>query len=195
MQTRVKILEAALELLREGDLSKVRMTDIARRAGISRQAVYLHYDSRADLLVAATKHLDDLSGVEERLAPSRAAATGRERLDAYVECWGGYIPEIYGLAKAFFAMLETDAEAAEAWNERMQDMREGCGAAVDALKRDGDLRPDLTPTVATDMLFTLLSVRNWELLTQGCGWSTDQYKDRMKSAARRVLMPLDGLER
>ena len=47
---------------------------------ISRQGVYLHFASRTELLVAATRYLDEVLDVDRRLAPSRAATTGAERL-------------------------------------------------------------------------------------------------------------------
>jgi hypothetical protein len=69
----------------------------------------------------------------------------------------------------------------------MQAVREGCAAAVEALRRDGALAPDFAPDQATDILWTLLSVRNWEQLTIDCGWSQAQYISVTKTIARRVL--------
>ena len=66
-ETRKKILNSTLDLLEAGDPHRVRMSDIAKAAGVSRQAVYLHFPSRAELLIAATYLLDDRKGVEERL--------------------------------------------------------------------------------------------------------------------------------
>ncbi|WP_425404314.1 TetR/AcrR family transcriptional regulator [Hwanghaeella sp.] len=191
-ETREKILSCTLDLLEAGDPARVRMSDIAKAAGVSRQAVYLHFPSRADLLIAATRLDDERRGVAERLAASRNAETGRERLDAYTACWADYLPEIHGLAKAFLAMVETDEEAARAWNARMQDMREGCEAAVEALKKDGDLAPGLTVKTATDLYWMLLSIRNWELLTRQCGWSRKDYKKHVMAAARRLLVRAAG---
>lgn len=187
-ETRKKILQSTLDLLEAGDPNAVRMSDIAKAAGVSRQAVYLHFDSRVDLLVAATHYMDEMKGVEERLVASRSAGSGLERLDAYVDCWAGYLPEIEGVARAFLAMVKTDAEAAAAWNERMQDMREGCEAVVKALKKDGDLADGLTIKVATDLFWTLLSVPNWEQLTRQCGWSAKDYAKHIKSSARAMLV-------
>ncbi len=164
------------------------MTDIAKRARLSRQAVYLHFATRAELLIAATYYLDELNGVEDRLKASRAARSGDERLGAFIEAWGNYIPEMYGVGKALLAMKDSDREAAEAWDKRMQDMREGCAAAIDALHRDNTLSPDLSPDVATDVLWTLLSVRNWELLTLECGWPQAAYIERLSTLARRILV-------
>ena len=182
------MLKATLDLLESRQGEGVRMSDIAKRAGISRQALYLHFATRAELLIATTHYLDALKGTEARLAPSRAAATGIERLDAFVVAWGGYIPEIHPIARALLAMGASDAAAAQAWDQRMRDMREGCAAAIDALDRDGTLSPDHPPDEATDILRTLLSVRNWEHLTIDCGWSQVRYVETLKSLARRLFV-------
>ena len=187
-ETRDRILKAALKLLEASQGKGVRMTDIAKRAGISRQALYLHFSTRAELLIATTYYLDEVKGVEDRLVPSRTAQSGIERLDAFIEAWGTYIPEIYGIAKALLAMRDTDEAAAEAWDERMQDMREGCEAAINALNRDKMLSPDHSPNQATDILWTMLSVRNWEQLTIECGWPQEKYIETLKSLARRIFV-------
>tara|TARA_Y100000815_G_scaffold222942_4_gene209857 strand:+ start:1633 stop:2220 length:588 start_codon:yes stop_codon:yes gene_type:complete len=186
--TRSRILEAAWKLLEDGAGGEVRMSDIAKKTGISRQAVYLHFPSRADLLIAVTRYIDEANEIDARLAASRSAATGVERLDAYIEAWGNYIPEIYGVGKALMAMQETDSEARMAWEGRMLAVREGCEAAVAALARDGALSPDIEEEKATDLLWTLLSVRNWEQLTLECGWSQEDYVEEMKRAARKTLL-------
>ena len=185
-QTRNRILESAVALLKLG--TSVRMSDVAKRAGISRQALYLHFGSRAALLTAATFHIDELKNSETRLIPSRTAKTGIERLDAYIDAWASYIPDIYGVAKAFWAMQDTDQAAADTWKQRMADMREGCAAAIDALAADQTLSPTHTREQATDILWTLLSIRNWEQLTIECSWSQQQYANNIKWMARRIFV-------
>ena len=140
------------------------------------------------MLIATTRYLDEIKGVEERLAPSRAAATGTDRLDAFIEAWGNYIPEIYGIAKALLAMRDTDEAAAEAWDERMQAVRHGCEAAIAVLNDDGRLSPGYLPDRATDILWTMLSVRNWEQLTIDCGWPQATYIDTLQALARQIFV-------
>ncbi len=188
IETRSRILQAALDLLEVRSSKGVRMTDIAKKAGISRQAVYLHFSTRAELLIAATHYLDELKGSEERLLASRSAKTGIERLDAFIKAWGAYIPEIYGSLKALLAMKDTDDAATEAWTQRMQDMREGCEAAIKALDKDGMLASAYTPEQATDILWTMLSVRSWEQLTIDCNWSQKKYIETMSSLARHTFV-------
>lgn len=189
--TRTRILKATIDLLEAGSGGDVRMSDIARKASISRQALYLHFRTRAELLIATTRYLDEIKDIDARLAASRTARTGTDRLNAFVAAWGSYIPEIYGIARALIAMCETDAEAAAAWALRMQDMREGCEAAINALHSDGKLSPDFRPQDATDILWTMLSVRNWEQLTIECGWPQEKYIETLRSMTQRLFVKPD----
>jgi len=188
IETRTRILEATVRMLEKHGGRGVRMSDIAKETGISRQAVYLHFASRTELLVAATTYLDEKLDVDSRLAPSRGATSGVERLALYIECWGNYIPDIYGVAKALMLAQDTDEAAAAAWRDRMAAMRDGCRAAIEALHSDGTLAADWAPKKATDALWTMLLVPNWEALTIDCGWSTKQYIRWMKILAERTFV-------
>ncbi|MBT5433278.1 MAG: TetR/AcrR family transcriptional regulator [Rhodospirillaceae bacterium] len=186
--TRQRILQATLELLEESRGQGVRMSDIAKRARISRQALYLHFETRAKLMIATTFYLDELKGAQGRLLPSRTAKSGVERLDAYIEAWASYLPELHGAARALLAMGDTDDDAKQAWDQRMQDMREGCAAAIAELADDGKLSAGHSTKEATDILWMMLQVRNWELLTTGCGWSQQTYVANLKTMARRLFV-------
>ncbi|EAQ02317.1 hypothetical protein OB2597_19581 [Pseudooceanicola batsensis HTCC2597] len=185
ISTKSRILDTTWSLLETGK-SAVRMSDIAKAVGISRQALYLHFPTRAELLVATTRHIDDVKNVEARLEKSRSATTGIDRLHAFIEAWGGYIPEIIGVSAALRAMR--DAESAKAWDDRMQAVRHGCEAAVRAIAEDGRLKPELTQRDATDLLWTLLSVETWERLVRDCGWTQDRYEQTIKDLAEAALV-------
>lgn len=185
-KTRLKILHAALDLLESGKGESVRLNDVAKHAGVTRQTLYLYFKTRADLLIETTFYVDELKGSAARLAASREAKTGPGRLEAYVSAWSGYIPEIYGAARALMAMNDPDADAA--WATRKQDMWEGCEAAVKALKRDGRLNPAYSVKDASDLLWTLLSVRNWEHLVLERKWSQRKYARHMLSTAQQLFV-------
>lgn len=187
LETREKIMRATWKLLEESGGSGVRMSDIAKATGISRQAVYLHFPTRADLLTGTARYMDEARNIDERLAASREA-TGVDRLDFWVEAWGNYIPEIHGVGRALIAMRDTDEAAAAAWNDRMQAVRHGCEAAVTALKSAGRLMPDYSVEQATDLLWALLSVEMWEKLRFECGWSQTAYVAAMQKMARDSLV-------
>ena len=188
LDTRTRILEATARILKQQGGRGVRMGDIAKETGISRQAVYLHFPSRTDLLIETTKYTGDLLNVEERLAPSRAAATGLTRLRLYIECWGHFLPEIYPVAQALMMAQDTDEAAAAAWQDRMVAMKDGCRAAIEALQADGQLADGWTRPKAIDALWTMLLVPNWENLTMECGWSRREYIRRMQLIAERTFV-------
>ncbi len=188
LETRVRILDSAWKLLVGGQASAVRMSDIAKQTGISRQAVYLHFPTRAELLIATTRYIDEVKDIDERLASSRNAATGVKRLEAFVEAWGNYIPEVYGVASALIAMQASDEEAGAAWADRMNAVRHGCESAVRALDRDGDLTRSLSLAEATDLLWSQLSVEHWDHLRHRCGWTQARYVEVLQQTVRAALV-------
>ncbi len=191
-ETRIRILEATWRLMEEQRGQGVRMSDIAAAAGVSRQALYLHFSSRTELLVETTRYGDEVRGVEERSIRCRAAPTGVEVLTAYIEFWGNYVPEIYGIAKALLAVRETDEAAAAAWNDRMGMLRDCCRYTIEAIQRDKMLAPEWTCEEATDLLWTILSIQNWEQLTVECGWSISQYVVWIQTVSRRIFVQGEG---
>src|SRR5882757_3048006 len=56
-RTRRQLQQALLQLLRDEPLSKITISQIAARADVSRQAFYLHFSSKEELLLS---HIDDV---------------------------------------------------------------------------------------------------------------------------------------
>ena len=166
----------------------VRMRDVAEEAGVSRQAVYDHFGSRAELMVATARYGDEVRGLEERLGGYRAATGGVERLGAFVEFWGNYIPEIHGIARALLAARETDEAVAAAWDDRMRVVQEACNDIVGRLQRDGVLAPGWSVEEAGQMLWSLLSISTWENLTLERRWPVSLYVARMKELTKRAFV-------
>lgn len=186
--TRERILETTWELMENQSGKGVRMSDIAKASKLSRQAIYLHFDNRTDLLIATTEYVDQVKKVGERIQPTLQAKTGEQRLERFIEFWGGHLPEIYGIAKALLDRLSTDEAAAAAWVNRMQLVREQCDIIARDLKKDKRLAKAWTVPIAADLLFATLSVQMWEQYTQKLGWSASQYIQRMKVNTSRMLV-------
>jgi len=180
--TRERILKATWELMVDNNGQAVRMTDIAKHIGISRQAIYLHFESRTELMIKTTHYVDDVLGLDDRLKPFHALTDGTEMLREYVRVWGNYIPEIYGIGKVLIQMKDTDKDAAAAWNDRMLELRKGCNKIISTLEKEKKLcNKWSSPIDAVDMFWTILSVHNWEQLTKDCEWSNEDYIIRMNS--------------
>ena len=186
--TRERILQSTWTALLDSSKPRVRMSDIANSAGISRQALYLHFANRTELLIATTHYIDKEKDIDHRLALSRGASSGLERLEAFVDAWGNYIPEIYGVANALIVMGVTDESARQAWMGRLAAVREGCEAIVVSLCRENQLSDSVNPTEATDVLCAHLSVETWRYLRHTRGWDQTRYLEVMQQTLRNVLV-------
>ncbi len=181
-------MEKTWRLMERSRGREVRIDDIARAAGVSRQAVYLHFGSRAGLLIATARYVDEVKDVDERVKTLREATNGGESLDALVDFWGNYMPEIHGLAKALLAARETDQAAAAAWDDRMGVMRACCRSIARCLVGEKLLVREWTAEQASDALWAMLSIEVWERLTLECGWTNQQYVSRMKAALHGIFV-------
>jgi AcrR family transcriptional regulator len=188
IDTRERILLATWKLMEQSRGQGVRLEDVARAARVSRQAVYLHFHSRSDLLIATARYLDERLELPRRIQQACEAGNGMLGIEAYVAFWAAYIPEIYGLAKALLLARETDDAAAAAWADRMQALYQGCLSVVQTIATEGKLDPSWTIEAAADFFWSTLSISTWEQLTFERGWSQDQYRERMQWVIKRALL-------
>jgi len=186
--TRTRILDATWRLMEKRRGQGVSMSNIAKEAGVSRQALYLHFSSRIELMAETVHYVDEIKGLNERLKQFQSATTGIELLEACVDVWGNYIPEIYGLAKALLNTRETDEATAAAWNGCMSGLRAVCQKTIEALDKEGILASPWTQESAVEMFWTIISINNWEQLTLECGWSTDNYIAGIKTLLKRTFI-------
>lgn len=173
--TKNRILQASYELMEQNQGLNVSMSNIAKAAKVSRQAVYLHFASRAELMIATTQYVDRLKGLRGRLERIQETKNGIDNIQACVEVWGNYIPEIYGVAKAMLMTRDTDEAMAAAWENCMGSVRSFCKEAIIALNNDDQLNTDWSLETAIDLFWTMMSVQNWEQLTLERGWSNEKY--------------------
>jgi len=191
-KTRENILLAAWKLLESDSGAQTRMVDIAREAGVSRQAVYLHFPSRVELLMATTRYIDKVEDVAGRMAAIDKAEGAEQRLHAFVNAWGNYIPVVHGVASTLIALEETDSDAAQAWEDRMKLLNGICDSIVKELRKENKLAKDMTMKEASHVMWTLISVQFWELLTIKQGFTQQRYLELVEKMVRDVV--IDRLE-
>lgn len=182
-KTRDRILKATQKLTRKSGGKTVSMSAIAKASNVSRQAVYLHFDNRAVLLVAAWADLDEALDLQARAERVAANKDGIDQIEALVQDWGSYLPEAGGLARAVADMAAEDKIAREAWNTRMDVLRTRCAMAVARLASDGQLAKYWNRDVAADLLANLLSFDSWDRLAGQAGWSEEDFIDRITASA------------
>lgn len=185
--TRARILDAALNLLR-GGAGGASLVQIARAAGLSRQSVYLHFRDRADLYLAMVRHVDEARDLAAAIRRIRDAPTGEAALAEAVDAQARMNPGLYPLASAMEAVRRQDDAIERAWQDRLTDRLRATRDIAGRLKADGALRADLDVDIAADLIWSLLSLRMWEDLVVGRGWSDRQYREHLLDTLRRALL-------
>ena len=185
--TRTRILEAATNLLLKRAGGEVSIAEIANAAGVSRQAVYLHFADRGALFVALVDFVDAKRGLKEVLDTIRNAPSGVAALRAMAAAQAKTNPEVWPLARASEAVRRTDEAMEKAWQNRLQDRHAGCKAIVKRLAKEGSLRQGLPIDVATDLLWTITSIRTWEDLALDRKWKRSEYEEHISGVLVRVL--------
>lgn len=185
--TRVRILDAALALV-QSRVSHASMGRIAKEAGVSRQAVYLHFRDRGDLYVALVQHFDAQRGLASALEAVFSAPTAEAGIMEAVAMEARMNPDLYPVAAALDGLRHQDDAVQQAWQDRLDDRLKGARAMIDRLAAEGRLRDGLDPATAADLLWTMLSLRMWTDLVLGRGWSAQHYRDYVSHALRRTLM-------
>jgi len=176
--SRARVLDAALRLIRKRGHATVTMAHIAKAARLSRQAVYLQFADRAELMAALAGHVHESLGLPaaiERMMTD--APTGIGLIEADVSMQARFNPAVWAVARAVDAVRRTDAAAARAWQDRLKSRLDRCRVIVSRLKTEGSLRPGLDPSIAADLLWTMTSLRMWEDLVLEREWSPEQYQE------------------
>lgn len=173
-ETRARILEVTRRLLEE-KRGGVAMSHVAHAAGVTRQLLYLHFESRSHLVLEVMRAVD----AEVRPAALQAsvddAGDAREALRRSVAVQGQIKPRIDGLVSAVDSGRAHDPALASAWHER-EEARLGRLITVAArLQRESLLRGEWSPATAARMAWAATSQHSWQALVRDGEWSTDQW--------------------
>ena len=86
--TRDRILEVAAEQFATVGYGATRMMDVAKRAGIARPTLYLHFENKEALLLGINSRVMEYSRAQEKLLTGEgdaATKSCRERIESWLE--------------------------------------------------------------------------------------------------------------
>jgi AcrR family transcriptional regulator len=185
--TRRRILDATHKLVVKRGGADLKLSEVARAARVSRQAIYLHFADRAELFTAVVRHGDEQLGIPAAIRRIMDAPTGVDAIRAMVSLQASLNPKIWPIARALEAVRRVDAAAERSWQDRLEHRLGGCRAIVARLAQEGTLRKDMPESVAADLLFTLTSLRMWEDLVLERGWPAKRYEEYVGPLAVAAL--------
>ena len=168
------------------DPAAATLSRIASDAGVSRQALYLHFENRAGLLLAMVQWVDERAHFAERLAPFSACSSAAVRLEGYVRTWLNYLPELHPVP-GVLARAKEDEEARAAWADRMGALESLYLVPLSQLHRLGKLHRGLSARAGVQVVRSVASVHAWESLVHDHGWSQLRAVDALWAAVAGAL--------
>jgi AcrR family transcriptional regulator len=177
--SRTRILDAALTLIASRGQAGVTMAEIGKAARVSRQAVYLNFADRADLLLALVRYVDEKRGLAEEVKKITGAPTALGALREAVALQSRMNPGVWAIARALDAVRRTDDAAEKGWQDRLKSRLETCHTIAKRLAQEGILRNEWTAGVTADVLWSVTSLRTWEDLVVQRRWTAAQYEERI----------------
>jgi AcrR family transcriptional regulator len=184
--TRTRILDAARELTEKQGTAPT-MAALARAVGISRQALYLHFPDRAQLLLALVAYHDDREQLQAGIAAVQQAADAAGAIRAFARMQAWRNPKVAAAARALDGARHTDPAAAAAWADRTGNRMGGAISIIDRLRAEGRLDPTWATTEAAALLWELTSFRVWDDLVNDAQIAPDRYVEIITAAALSTL--------
>src|SRR5689334_17829755 len=124
--TRQRILEATRELLESRPGANLAMGEVAKKARVSRQALYLHFADRTSLLLEVSRLADSTARTPARQRRIDQAPTAREAFREAIALQAFLKPRLKGVATALDVLRRSDPAADAAWREREHARLQRC---------------------------------------------------------------------
>jgi AcrR family transcriptional regulator len=185
--TRRRILQAAWELLEQQDAG-VKLVDVADRAGVSRQAVYLHFGDRSGLLVALVDFIDVSLGAVQLRAHIHGGATGVESLQRWIETMSWYTAKIDRVTQVLESSQYQDEALAAAWRNRMGRRQQHIRSIVERIAAESQLAKGWSVNAAVDLIYVITMPGAWRELTRELGWTAEQYTQHLTRLVRSSVL-------
>lgn len=186
--TRRRILDAARELLEAKPGASISMRQVAERAGLSRQALYLHFEDRTSLFLEVSRLADSTLRTPARQRRIEEAPTARDAFREAIALQAWLKPRLKGVATALDVLRRSDPAADAAWQEREHARLERCEQVIRRVHDDGELASGWDVSTAARCFWAVTSQGVWDDLAMDQGWTTSQYRTHITALLETALL-------
>jgi AcrR family transcriptional regulator len=190
--TRTAILTTARQQFLKDGYAATTVARIAAEAETSVETIYKAFGGKSGLVRALWEQA--LAGRGTRPAPDRSDELVSTATDpvTVLNGWGSFITELAPEGAPIMLLIRAAATTdpdmaallAEAEDQRRQRMRHNARQ----LQQRGWLRPGISLSTATDILWAYSSAELFELLVLKCGWSPRRYGEFISEASIAALL-------
>jgi AcrR family transcriptional regulator len=158
---------------------------VAKKAGVSRQAIYLYFPSKVELLAALHLHVFDTDVLPAlRLHPTTDAMTALEVLDATIAADVEIVARVWRIHESLTLARRQHPEVDQTLIPREEEHYDGLLDVGRRLEREGALPPTMTVGLFADMLWGLMNLGTFRNLVIERKWSLDQYERWVRDTVR-----------
>jgi AcrR family transcriptional regulator len=186
-QTRQRILAATRELLAREDYQQMSLDEVARAADVARATVYYQFGSKAGLLEAVVRHIQQRAGQSAVVD----ATVLRDPLDALRQAFLAgcrFWAAEHRLVQRLSGLAAVDAEVRRVLVDVQQDRLPLVTGLVQRLDAAGRLSPDYPEPKAVDVLWLLSSFEAFDQLYTGRGMAAEEVAEALADLAVRALI-------
>jgi AcrR family transcriptional regulator len=183
--TRAEIADAAHALYLDRGYVSTTLADIAAAAGVAVPTVKAAYGTKAGVLIAVWERVAAPRSAEEQLTLLDPCELLRRKIARSLEVSARVAP----LVEVIRAAAQVDAEVGALWDGMQAGFRDVQRHTVEALRRSGRLRSDLTPDEAADVLY-VLNHGTYHQLVGRWGWTPQRYGEWLtRTLIEQLLAP------
>jgi AcrR family transcriptional regulator len=185
-RTRAALLDAARQLLEEEGFEALTMAAVGDRAAVTRRAVYLHFDTRTDLVMALYGYVGEQEGLAQSLETVWNAPDSLAALDQWARHIAYYTPKVLRVDREVARIERSDPDAAQHRKVAISNQRANVRRLVQWLADEGNLAAGWSVDLAADMVWALASPEIVERLYSIRRWSLKRMHEKL-SATLRVI--------
>ncbi len=124
LESRTKLLDAALKVIREKGYAAARVDDICAAAGLTKGGFFHHFKGKEDFAVAAAKYWSEMTGGFFAAAPYHSHADPLDRVLGYIDFRAAILK---GTVPEFTCLVGTMVQEAY---DSSPAIREACNASI-----------------------------------------------------------------
>jgi AcrR family transcriptional regulator len=175
--TRTSILRASRDLFEDQGYFGAGLEAVAQKAGVSRQAIYLHFASKSELLTALHRHIYE-TDVEPALArhPIWTAPTSLDALDACVAASVEIVSKVWRIHEVLVTARRHHPEVDETLHPREDERYAEFVKLGRWLKQEDHLPPAMRVATFADIVWGLTSIGTFVNLVIERGWPVGRFE-------------------
>ncbi len=162
---RREIVEVSLEIIKEHGIQKLSLKRIARRIGISEQAIYRHFNSKLEILKAIIVYFND--ALRQSLPPDVFQHSSNETILTLTRAHMAFIQQKPAVAAVIFSeeMFQNEPELADMVREALFRRLKHMTQIIEKGQRQGEFYSHLNPRAVAHLLLgsLRLTVVVWRL--------------------------------